>query len=664
MKKHFLLTLLLSLCALSAFAAKAPKPQVLKSPDGRIAVSVDKFKYSVTADGVQMLAPSAISMTLEDGTVWGGGAPLVKALRKSVDETFDTPVYKKASVRNRYNELTLRYKAFDLVFRAYNEGVAYRFVSRSDKRVNVKAEQAEFTFPGNWDAVVPYCRESDRTIEKQIECSFENVYYNIKLQEWDKTRAAFLPLVVCAPNGYRVAITEADLFNFPGLNVRNLNGSTTIEGFHALLPKQVKQGGHNMLQGVILSHEDVIARDCKPQCEFPWRVIQVAREDKELACSDMVYKLAKAPEQRDWSWVKPGKVAWDWWNDWNLYGVDFKAGINNDTYKYYIDFASANGIEYVILDEGWAVNKQADLMQVVPEIDLEELCAYAKEKNVGLILWAGYWAVNRDMENVFLHFSRMGVKGFKIDFMDRDDQAMVNFYTACAEMGVKYKMMIDFHGAYKPTGLHRTYPNVINFEGVHGLEQMKWLEDGAQQVVYDVTIPFIRMLAGPMDYTQGAMRNATARNYHPVNSEPMSPGTRCRQLAEYVIFDAPFTMLCDSPSNYLQEPECTKYIAGIPTVWDETLVLNGKIGQFITMARRSGDTWYVGSMTDWTPRDMTVELGFLPAGRYSVEIFKDGANAHRAARDYAKEEAVVNPGDRLKVHLAPGGGWVAKIVKQ
>ena len=318
----------------------------------------------------------------------------------------------------------------------------------------------------------------------------------------------------------------------------------------------------------------------------------------------------------------------------------------------------------MILDEGWAVNKQADLMQVVPEIDLEELCAYAKEKGVGLILWAGYWAVNRDMETVFLHFSRMGVKGFKIDFMDRDDQQMVNFYTACAEMGAKYKMMIDFHGAYKPTGLHRTYPNVINFEGVHGLEQMKWGQDGKSQVIYDVTIPFIRMVAGPFDYTQGAMRNATLNNYRPVNSEPMSPGTRCRQLAEYVIFDAPLTMLCDSPSNYLQEPECTQFIAEIPTVWDETLALGGKIGEFVTMARRSGDNWYIGSMTDWTPRDITIELGFLPAGRYRIEIFRDGKNADRAARDFAKEERTVVPGDKIKVHLAPGGGWAAKLVRQ
>ena len=666
MKKHLKSSLLLalSLCLLSvsAFAAKS-KPQTLKSPDGRIVVTIDNFKYSVAADGVQMLSPSAISMTLVDGSVWGGNAQLVKAIRKSYDQTFTTPVYKKASVRDRYNELTLRYKAFDLVFRAYNEGVAYRFVSRNTHRIGVASEQAEFTFPGNWDAVVPYCRESDRTIEKQIECSFENTYSQFKLQDWDRTRAAFLPLVVGAPNGYKVAITEADLFNFPGLNVRKTDGSCTIEGFHACVPKEVRQGGHNMLQGVIRSSEDFIAKDCKPGCAFPWRVIQIAREDRELACSDLVYKLSTPPEARDWSWVKPGKVAWDWWNDWNIYGVDFKAGINNDTYKYYIDFAAEQGIEYVILDEGWAVNKQADLMQVIPEIDLEELCAYAAQKGVGLILWAGYWAVNRDMEGVFGHYSRMGIKGFKIDFMDRDDQDMVNFYTACAQMGAKYKMLIDFHGAYKPTGLHRTYPNVLNFEGVHGLEQMKWLENGTTQVDYDVTIPYLRMLAGPMDYTQGAMRNATAHNYRAVYSEPMSPGTRCRQLAEYVIFDAPLTMLCDAPSNYLKEPECTKYIAEIPTVWDETLVLGGRIGEFITMARRSGDTWYVGSMTDWNERDLTVELGFLPAGRYRAEIYRDGANANRAACDYARESLTVTAGDRIKVHMAPGGGWTAKIVK-
>ena len=561
MTRRIIITLLCCICTMSAFAAKPKSKAItLKSPDGRITVAFEGFKYSVTADGVNLLAPSAISMTLADGTVYGGNAKLMRVTRKSVDETVKTHVYKKSEVRDKYNEMTLNYKAFNLIFRAYNEGVAYRFVSKAEKRFTVKSEQAEFSFPGNWTAFVPYCNKQDESLEEQLTCSFENVYNHIALKDWDKSRTGFLPLVVESPSGFKVAITEADLFNFPGLSIWNTEGSTTLKGAHARCPKEVWQGGHNMLQGVIKSREDFIAKDCKAGCSFPWRILQIAREDRELANSDMVWKLATPAAQKDWSWIKPGKVAWDWWNDWNITGVDFVAGINNDTYKFYIDFASEHGIEYVILDEGWAVNKEADLMKVIPHIDLEEICAYAKEKGVGIVLWAGYWAVNRDMENVFLHYSRMGVKGFKIDFMDRDDQQMVNFYTACAEMGAKYKMMVDFHGAYKPTGLQRTYPNVINFEGVHGLEQMKW-EKETYQVEYDVTIPFIRMVAGPMDYTQGAMRNATKENYRPVNTEPMSLGTRCRQLAEYVIFEAPFTMLCDSPSNYIAEPACTDFIS-------------------------------------------------------------------------------------------------------
>ena len=656
----------LSLAALVCVAAlAAPKPRTLKSPDGRIVVTINGFKYSVTADGQQMLSPTEVGMTLTDGTVYGGKAKLQKIRTRKVDENINTVIYKKAVVRDRFNELTLEYKDFSLIFRAYNEGVAYRFVSKAAKRFNVASENVTFNIPGNWPAVVPYCREYDRPIEKQIECSFENLYSRFNLCDWDKTRAAFLPLAVKAPNGYTLAIAEADLVEYPGLNVRNLNGSTTIEGFFAKYPAKEIQGGYNNLQGKIPAREDFIAKDCKPGAAFPWRVLQIAREDGELANSDMVYKLSRPSDPtKDWSWVKPGKVAWDWWNDWNVYGVDFRAGINNDTYKYYIDFASEHGIEYVILDEGWAVNKQADLFQVIKEIDLEELCAYAKQRNVGLILWAGYWAVKRDMENVFLHYSMMGVKGFKIDFMDRDDQIIVTFLEDCAKLGAKYKMLVDFHGIYKPTGLYRTYPNVINFEGVHGLEQMKWLPDGVPQVEYDVTIPYLRMLAGPMDYTQGAMRNATLKNYRPVNSEAMSCGTRCRQLAEYVIFDAPLTMLCDSPSNYHQEPECTSFITDVPTVWDETIVLNGRIAEFITTARRSGDNWYIGSMTDKNERDLTLDLSFLPAGTYEMSVFKDGINADRAARDYARQTLTVRPGDKVKIHMAPAGGWAAKLTKK
>ena len=310
------------------------------------------------------------------------------------------------------------------------------------------------------------------------------------------------------------------------------------------------------------------------------------------------------------------------------------------------------------------MNLKADLFQVIPEIDLQMLVDYAKERNVGIILWAGYWAFDRDMERVCKHFSEMGVKGFKIDFMDRDDQIMVDFHRRAAEMCAKYNMMVDFHGTYKPTGLHRTYPNVVNYEGVNGLEQMKWSTmEECDQVLYDVQIPFIRMVAGPADYTQGAMRNATRDNYKDVFSEAMSQGTRCRQLAEFMTFDAPFSMLCDSPSNYMQEEECTKFIASIPTVWDETKALDGKVGEFIVMARRSGEDWYVGALTDWDARDLVIDLSFLPAGNYTIEYYKDGINADRAARDYKKVVEDFTPG-KVNVHMAPGGGWAAKITKK
>lgn len=391
----------------------------------------------------------------------------------------------------------------------------------------------------------------------------------------------------------------------------------------------------------------------------------VSTSDSQLAVNDMVWKLSpKQDAGTDYGWVKPGKVAWDWWNDWNLYGVDFKAGINNETYKYYIDFASTHGIAYVILDEGWAVNLQADLFQVIPEIDIQELVDYGKERGVGIILWAGYWAFNRDMEKVCRHYSEMGVKGFKVDFMDRDDQLMVNFHARAAETAARYDLMLDFHGTYKPTGLSRRWPNVVNYEGVHGLEQMKWRPNECDQVTYDVTVPFIRMAAGPMDYTQGAMRNASKSNYRPVYNEPMSQGTRCRQLAEYVVFDSPLNMLCDSPSNYIAEAECTEFIAACPETWDESLGVNGEIGKYITIARRSGDAWYVGALTNWDGRALTLDLSFLGEGEWSLDIFQDGPNAEKAARDYVHTTATVPADRKITAHLAPGGGWAAKITRK
>ena len=645
--------------------AAAPRHYELISPDGRLVLGVDnapQITYTLQREGVPVMAPSTLSVSLGDGSAYDGSVRFEKALRRSVDGSFSAAVYKRASVREKYNELTLRYKTFDLVFRAYDEGIAWRFVSRSGKDFTVRDEQAEFRFAEDVETTVPYVKP-DSPRDPFLN-SFE-AYYDIHpLSAWKQAQKAFLPVSFKLENGWRVNITESDLLDYPGMYLKHLGG-TALGGVFAPYPKLVEQDGYNKLQGIIRTTEDYIARQPAGAC-LPWRIVAVATEDRQLLDSDLVYALSR-PAEGDFSWVKPGKVAWDWWNAWNLYGVDFRAGINTQTYKYYIDFAAANRIEYVILDEGWAVNLKADLFQIVPEIDLPEIVNYANSKGVGIILWAGYWAMNRDVEGICKYYSEMGVKGFKIDFMNRDDQQMVDFYRSTAEIAARYHLLVDYHGAFKPSGLQRPYPNVINHEGVAGLEQMKWAQATVDQVTYDVQIPFLRMFAGPLDYTQGAMRNATRRNYHPVNSEPMSQGTRCRQLAEYVIFEAPLTMLCDSPSNYLAEPECLRWMAAVPTVWDETVALDGKVGDYAAIARRSGNDWYVGAMTDWDAREMEIDLArFLPAGRYQVEIFCDGPNADRAARDYrhVTEELTVSAGQKMTVKMAPGGGWTAKFSRR
>ena len=650
------------------FFSYSQKQYTLVSPDGKLKTEITVGKtteYAVSHNGDLMLEKSPVSMRLSDGRIPGTNAKVKKTNKKSVNESIDAEIYKKAKVENNYNELSILFSGdYSLVFRVYNDGMAYRFETNFKKPFTVENEQAVFNFPGNPKAFLAYVNKADNsTFSQQFYNSFENTYNHIDLKNANPQKLAFLPLVVEGKNGKKICITEADLLNYPGMYLYNPDGGNSLTAMFAPYPKEIRQGGHNMLQGEVQSAENFIAR-CEGKTTFPWRTVIIAENDYELTDNDMVYKLATTNQLTDISWIKPGKVAWDWWNDWNIRNVDFESGVNDETYKYYIDFAATHGIEYVILDEGWAVNKQADLFQVIPEINLKELVEYGKSKNVNLILWAGYWAFNRDIEGICKHYAEMGIKGFKVDFMDRDDQQMVDFYHRAAQIAAKYKLMLDFHGAYKPTGLQRTYPNVINFEGVHGLEQMKWSPASVDQVAYDVTIPFIRMVAGPMDYTQGAMRNATRSNYRPVNSEPMSQGTRVRQLAQYVIFEAPFNMLCDNPSNYMAEPECTQFIAEIPTVWDETVALNGEISKYVTIARRTGNQWYLGSMTNWDARTLEVDLSFLGTGNYKAEIFCDGVNAHRTAMDYRKDTVDVPANRKMTLKMAPGGGFVMKIMKK
>ena len=647
-------------------AAAAPRSYSLSSPDGRLTLDVqaaDQISYSLSCEGTAVMAPSTVSVKLGDGTAYDGSVRFERALRRTVEDIFEAPVYKRIIVRDYFNELTLRYKTFDVVFRAYNDGIAWRFVSRSKKDFIVRDEQAEFRFAEDVEAAVPYVKP-DSPRDPFLN-SFE-AYYDIHpVSAWKEAQKAFLPVSFKMANGLRLNITESDLLDYPGMYLKHLGG-TALGGLYPPYPKLIEQDGYNKLQGIVRTTEDYIAKQ-PAGASLPWRIVAVAHNDRELLDSDLVYVLSRPAADVDWSWVKPGKVAWDWWNDWNIKGVDFRAGINTRTYNYYIDFAAANGIEYVILDEGWAVNLKADLFQIIPEIDLPEIVNYANSKGVGIILWAGYYAMDRDVEGICKYYSEMGVKGFKVDFMNRDDQLMVDFYTRMAETAARYHLLVDFHGAFKPSGLQRPYPNVVNHEGVAGLEQMKWAQQNVDQVTYDVQIPFIRMFAGPLDYTQGAMRNATRRNYRPVNSEPMSQGTRCRQLAEYVIFEAPLTMLCDSPTNYMAEPECLKWMAAVPTVWDLTVALDGKFGDYAAIARCKRGDWYVGAMTDWDARDMELDLSaFLPEGTYRVEIFSDGVNADRIASDYVHEFQTVSvtaARHTMNIHMAPGGGWTARFSK-
>ena len=638
----------------------------LSSPDGKLKTNITAGKqltYDIVFNGQQVTAAAPISIALENGEVWGENDKPTSVKRKSVNTKVASPFYRATELADNYNELVLSFKGnWGVEFRAYNDGIAYRFVNKGRKAFNIVNEEVNFQFTSDAKGIVPYViRGQDGNYESQFRNSFENQYTVKKLSELNKQRLIFLPAMVETENNVKVCFTETDLNNYPGLYLSAGKGEYLLSGVFAQYPKTVEQGGHNNLQMLVKERENYIAKVEAPR-NFPWRVAVVSDKDIDIANSNLSYLLAAPSKVEDTSWIKPGKVAWEWWNNWNIEGVDFRSGVNNATYKVYIDFASKYGIEYVILDEGWAVNRQADLMQVVKDIDLKELIAYAAERNVGIILWAGYWAFDRDMENVCKHYSEMGVKGFKIDFMDRDDQVMTDFNFRAAEMCAKYHLLVDLHGTHKPAGLNRTFPNVLNFEGVYGLEQAKWERpDVLDHVTYNTQLPFLRQVSGPMDYTQGAMMNTNKGQYRPSNSEPMSQGTRCQQLALYIILESPLNMLCDSPSNYEREPECTKFISAIPTTWDESKVIDGKVGEYVITARRKGDTWYIGGITNWTGRTVEVDLSFLGEKTLQGELFRDGNNVHKKARDYRREIKCVNTAEKFKVYMAPGGGFTLKL---
>lgn len=655
----------------------AQKKYQVQSPDKKLSVTVTtdvegKTVWSIQHDDTQVLLPSVLSVegypTGKPDKVfhWGENTKVNKVIRQEINRTFTTPYYKKDKVEDHYNLMLLKCKGgYDIEFRVYNDGAAYRFINNLRKPFIVKNETADFNFGFNHQAFIPYVNDN-RNGERYC-YSFESFYDESKLSDMFADSLAITPLMVCLDKGKKAVIMDAGVINYPGLflkkNPRTPNG---LVAEFAPFPLEEVIGGHARLNLIPTRRADYIAQINAPQA-FPWRAVLITEQDTQLADNDMAQRLAPACRISDTSWIKPGKVAWDWWNTCNLTGVDFQAGMNTPTYKKYIDFAAANQLEYIIIDEGWS-GKESMLQELNPDIDLKEVIAYGTSKNVGVILWASWRNAAKDTENVFKHYAEMGVKGFKVDFFDRDDQPLIASVEQIAEIAARHHLLLDLHGL-KPNGIQRAYPNIVNFEGVKGLENAKWepIVNGAPLhdfPRYDVTAPYLRQLIGPMDYTPGATVNATHSDFRAINDHPMSQGTRVHQMAMYTIFEAPLQMLADSPSNYEKEPDYTSFIAAVPTVFDETIALNGEVGEYITIARRKGDTWFIGAMTNWTPRTLTIDLSFLGEGSYEAVIFSDGVNAERNATDYKKETRTIKAGDKLNIRLASGGGWTARITRK
>ena len=646
MLKKLILLLPLVLFGMTAQA----QTEHLQSPDKRVEVRIhtgDQIKFSVLFNGKALLQDSTISINIDQKAL-GTESKVKSKKERTVDQEIEPPIrLKSARIHEFCNELRLEMEGnYAVVFRAYNEGVAYRIeTSLPNQNVKVYGEEMGLNFADNNGVFYPK--------EDSFFSHNERQFIYLQLNDITPTTIASLPAVVDAKDGVKIAIAESDVEEYPGLWLKGNSRNGLVATFP---PYPLEEKLDRDRDFKVTKPADYIAVT-KGTRTYPWRIIGIAQKDADLITNQMVYMLAKPSQVRDTSWIKPGKVAWDWWNANNIDGVDFKSGVNTQTYKYYIDFASKYGLEYIILDEGWY--KLGNLLEVVPDMNIEELTAYAKQKNVGIILWVVSKTLEDQFDAAFNQFEKWGIKGIKVDFMQRDDQKEMEFYHRVCREAAKRKMMVDFHGAIRPATMVRTWPNLINTEGVRGLEQDKWSTYSDPK--HDVTLPFTRMFLGPLDYTPGAMMNGTKNSFAPIFQRPMSMGTRCHQLAMYVVYEAPLQMLADSPSNYLREPEMMEFLSPVPTTWDETKVLDASIGNHVAIARRHGKDWYIGAMTDWSEREVEIDLSFLPDGNFTIEAYQDGVNANRMGSDYKKLKSQVTKATKLKIKLASGGGWAARI---
>ena len=635
-------------CSITLAQPVLSQVKKVSSPDNKNMIEIyseDAIYYSVKRNEETVISKSPIAMKVGEKE-WGKDSKLRSTDFETVNKEINYTVARKyKTVQEQYNKIVLTYRDFQLEFRAYNDGVAYRFIGKKNEVNPVYSETATFNFPEDYRTYT--------LLTNKLQNWFEEDYTIKNLTELPQDSFSISPVMVNA-GSYKLLIADANLVNYPGMYLQPAGKS--FKGVFANYPSKEELINNTTKLYAVEREEYLVKLNSKRT--FPWRVIGIFDNETEILNSDLTYLLSdeESPDA-DFSWVKPGKVLWDWWNGRNIYGVDFVSGVNTDTYMYLIDYAAKQGLEYILMDEGWSAKN--DLLELNPEVDVPAICKHAEEKGVGIMLWAKWINVDRQMDEAFEQFSKWGVKGVKIDFMDRNDARMVNFYRDVTDMAAKHHMLVDFHGSYPCKGLRRKYPNLMTREGVVGLEYNKW--SNRVTVTHDLTIPFLRMWAGPMDYTPGAMLNAHYETFTSSQMEPMSQGTRSHQIAMYIVYESPLQMVSDSPTKYDENLGSFNFIKEIPTVWDETIAIEGKIGEYLVLARRYKDTWYIGAMNGAEPREVEIDLSFIGEGDKVLKAHADGVNAFKQAKDYQIIEKKISTGQKIIINMTKGGGYAAII---
>jgi alpha-glucosidase len=653
---HSLINIFGLLLTLNVFAQQSYD---LYSPDSLLRLEIktkNKLSWYLYSGKELLIQSKNVDLQVRDQKKLSGKLVLSSHKYSKTNETIVVPVpYRKNTVIDQYNQLELIFKdPFSVQFRLYDNGMAYRIGTRFKDSIFIENENALFEIEDN--ASVWFAHMDKRQNVDRFHTSFEAIYKKQSLTDIPDTMITYAPVTVSLPNGYHLSISDANLFDYPGMFLQKTGHG--LQGVFAPYPAKEKLMEGEFPQYVVTERADHIAK-IKGTRMLPWRAVLIAKKDIDLPVNDILYLLGDNPQFNDASWIKYGKGTDEWITGINLFNIPFKAGINTATYKYYIDFAKRFGFDQVMLDAGWSDVK--DLFKINPDMDMNELAAYAKKNNVRLMLWTLYATLDKQLDSALKQFNKWGIASIMTDFMDRDDQKMVNFYHRIAKACADHKISIMFHGAYPPKGFNRTWPNAITQEGVLGAEWNIWSELATPE--HNVAIAYTRMLAGPLDYEPGLLLNAQKDQFRPIGKNPMSIGTRCHQLAMFLVYDSPLQIFSGNISQGWKEPEFMELLGSIPTTWDETKILAGKVGEYIVTARRKGEHWYIAALNNNTPRDITLQFDFLNKGNFRTTICKDGLNAHNYAADYELMEKMFKTNDTATIHLASGGGFLLRLNK-